>query len=322
MEIIIADGMSTDGTREVLAKMAQKDQRIQVLDNPGMFVSTGLNQAIERARGEVIVRIDAHTTYSPDYIINCIAALQSTGADNVGGPWVARGEGTVSSAIAAAFQSRFSAGGARGHDPAFSGPVDTVYLGCWPKETFTRFGLFDPELVRNQDDEHNLRIIRGGGRVYQSSKIKSWYKPRNSLSALFRQYTQYGYWKVRVIQKHKIPASWRHVVPGAFLLTVLGLLLLFLATFSLSVLDGDLQITRALAKWSAGLLILALGTYVLAVLAASVETAAKNSWTLLPLLTAVFPCYHIGYGYGFLRGLWDFSLKRTRSVQAAVALTR
>src|SRR5262249_1078406 len=147
------------------------------------------------------------------------------GADNVGGPWIARADGYVGLAIAAAFQSSFAVGGARGHNPEYEGKVDTVYLGCWRREIFDRIGFFDEELVRNQDDEFNLRIVRSGGGVWQSPKIQSWYTPRASLRDLCRQYSQYGYWKLRVIQKHRLPASMRHIVPAGFvaLLMILGL---------------------------------------------------------------------------------------------------
>src|SRR5262249_37522272 len=141
---------------------------------------------------------------------------EETGADKVGGPWVAEGKGYVGRAIAAAFQSPFAVGGARGHDPNYEGIVDLVYLGCWRRGVFDWFGLFDEELVRNQDDEFDLQLIRAGGTIWQSPRIRSWNQPRGSLRTLFLQYMQYGYWKVRVIQKHKIPASTRHLMPGGF----------------------------------------------------------------------------------------------------------
>src|SRR3989442_6542031 len=114
-EIIVADGLSDDGTPDILKRLVKEDGRLRVVDNPGRIVSTGLNAAIRAAQGRIIVRIDAHTEYAPDYVRQCLAVRQETGADNVGGPWVARGTGAVSRAIAAAFQSPFTAGGARGH---------------------------------------------------------------------------------------------------------------------------------------------------------------------------------------------------------------
>src|SRR5215831_85201 len=228
-EVIVADGMSDDGTPSILSKLAKEDSRLRTVDNPGGIVSTGLNAAIRLAQGRTIIRMDAHTSYAPDYIRQCAELLAETAADNVGGPWVAQGKGRVGKAISAAFQSSFATGGGRAHDPNYSGPVDTVYLGCWPREVFDRIGMFDEELVRNQDDEFNLRLARSGGKIWQSTRIKSWYHPRETLRQLFSQYVQYGYWKARVMQKHKLPASVRHLIPASFILTLalLPLLALF-----------------------------------------------------------------------------------------------
>jgi succinoglycan biosynthesis protein ExoA len=304
-EIIVADGLSNDGTRDILAWLAAEHACLRIVDNPGRIVSTGLNTAIRAARSRIIIRIDVHTRYAPDYVSQCIAVLQETGADNVGGPWVAQGTGYIGRAVAAAFQSPFAVGGARGHNPHHTGSVDTVYLGCWPREVFDRIGFFDEELVRNQDDEFNLRLSRTGGLIWQSPRIKSWYHPRASLRTLWRQYVQYGYWKVRVIQKHRLPASVRHLVPAAFVVTMLTLPLL------------ALRWPGAWGLWGAlGLL------YIVGNLAASVTTAGRHGWMLGPVLPVVFACYHLGYGYGFLRGLWDFILWRRPPARAMVALTR
>jgi succinoglycan biosynthesis protein ExoA len=227
-EIIVAEGLSTDGTREILARLAAAYTCLRIIDNPGRIVSTGFNTAVRAARGRIIVRIDVHTQYAPDYVRQCLAVLHETGADNVGGPWVAKGTGYLGRAVAAAFQSPFAVGGARGHNPHYTGPVDKVYLGCWRREVFDRIGFFDEELVRNEDDEFNLRLSRAGGLIWQSSRIQSWYHPRASLRSLWRQYAQYGYWKVRVIQKYGWPASMRHLVPAVFLITMLTLPLLAL----------------------------------------------------------------------------------------------
>ena len=121
VEVIIADGRSDDGTLDILRRLAKEDPRLCIVDNPGRIVSTGLNAAIRVAQGSIIIRMDAHTEYAPDYIRQCLAVLQETGADNVGGPWVAEGKGLVGRAIAAAFQSPFSVGGPRGHDPDYVG---------------------------------------------------------------------------------------------------------------------------------------------------------------------------------------------------------
>jgi succinoglycan biosynthesis protein ExoA len=304
-EIIIAEGLSTDGTREILAQLAAAHACLRIIDNPGRIASTGFNTAVRAAWGRIIVRIDVHTQYAPDYVRQCLAVLHETGADNVGGPWVAQGTGYLGRAVAAAFQSPFAVGGARGHNPHYTGPVDTVYLGCWRREVFERIGFFDEELARNEDDEFNLRLQRAGGLIWQSSRIQSWYHPRTSLRMLWQQYGQYGYWKVRVIQKHRMPASVRHLVPAVFVVTMLTLPLLALRWPGAWWLWGGL-----------GLL------YIVGTLAASVATAWRQSWTLWPVLPVVFACYHLGYGYGFLRGVWDLLLWRRPPAGTMSVLTR
>jgi glycosyltransferase involved in cell wall biosynthesis len=305
-EILIADGMSDDETRSILEGYSSRYPQIRLLDNPGRIVSTGLNEAIRAARGEIVIRMDIHTEYAPDYIRQCVKTLLETGADDVGGPWVAVGKTYLQQAIALAFQSPFSSGGAGSHNLQYEGEVDAVYLGCWRKETLLKLGLFDEELVRNQDDELSLRILRSGGKIWQSPAIRSWYYPRASLRALFRQYSQYGYWKVRVIQKHKLPASVRHLVPGLFVgsLILLGLLApLFHAAF---IAFLTLCLLYALANGIASLL------------------TCRKAETLrfLPVMPLVFGAYHFGYGYGFLSGLWTFALLKKGAHQKFTRITR
>jgi GT2 family glycosyltransferase len=303
--VIIADGMSDDGTREVLRRLTREHPSLRVLDNLGLIVSTGLNAAIRAARGHVIVRADVHTTYARDYIRECVAVLEESGADNVGGPWSAVGEGYVGRAVAAVFHSRFGSGGARAHDPEYEGKVDTVYLGCWRRSLFDRIGGFDEELVRNQDDELNLRLTRRGGTIWQSTRIRSWYRPRHSLRRLFQQYAQYGYWKVRVIQKHRVPASWRHLVPAAFVLSTCALV-------------GASAFSTA-ARVAAAVVV---GSYTVCALVASVMTAASTEWALLPVLPPTLACFHVGYGYGFLRGVWDFVIRRRAPAGRMAVISR
>lgn len=303
-EVVVADGMSDDGTREILERLKVEEPRLRVIDNPGRIVSIGLNAAIRAAAGRIIVRMDAHTEYARDYIRESVRILEETGADKVGGPWVARGRGFISRAVAAAFQSPFAAGGARGHDPEYEGPVDVVYLGCWKREVFERFGEFDEELVRNQDDEFDFRVKRAGGKIWQSPRIQSWYTPRSSLGALFKQYMQYGYWKLRIVQKHGRPASFRHLVPGAFVLLVFGLPILSL------VWPGALRL------WGALLVAYGVGS-----LAAS-WVAARREKSLFFALPFVFACYHFGYGIGFLHAVWDFIVLRRGPRRCYTELTR
>jgi succinoglycan biosynthesis protein ExoA len=305
LEAIIADGMSDDGTRDTIAQLAAADARLRMVDNPRRTTSAGLNHAIRAARGEIIVRMDAHTEYAPDYVAQCVAALESTGADNVGGAARTRGTGRLQRAVCAAFHSPFSTGGAGFHRPDFEGPVDTVVYGCWRRDRLLELGLFDEELVRNQDDELNFRIQRAGGKLWQSRAIHSWYRPRASLKALFRQYMQYGYWKVRVMQKHGRPASPRQLVPIALVAFLVGGLAM-----------------APLHPWLAFAYFAGLAAYATGIALASIQAARKGGWDLLPLLPAVFAAFHISYGLGFAAGLLDFVILRRSGRANMASLTR
>jgi succinoglycan biosynthesis protein ExoA len=301
LEVIVADGMSTDGTRERLAEWQRRKLELVVIDNPPGITSSALNRAVERARGEIIVRMDVHTTYSPDYVVECANTLERTGATCVGGAWRPRATQGLQRAIARAFESGFGSGGAQSRRGDYSGPVDTVYLGAWRRADLVRLGGFDEKLVRNQDDELNLRILRSGGQVWQSATIRSSYTPRGSLPALFRQFYQYGYWKVAVIRKHRLPASPRHLVPFAFLVVLCSLLLV--APFV------------PLAGVIAAVLLSVYAAVALASAMAMRESRAMS-------IAVAFACMHFGYGLGFVHGLFDFILRRRAPRNAATRLTR
>jgi succinoglycan biosynthesis protein ExoA len=294
-EAITADGMSDDGTRGVLKEYGARYPQLRVIANHGRIVSTGLNAAIRAARGEIVIRMDAHTVYAPNYCRLCIETLDRTGADNVGGPARTRAVGVKARAVAAAYHSRFSTGGARFHDENYEGWVDTVAYGCWRKTTLMRLGLFDETLGRNQDDELNLRLTRARGKIWQNPAIVSWYSPRSNLSSLFHQYFQYGFWKVAVIRKHRLPGSWRHVVPIAFVLLNLFLLTSMVVT---EAIGAAKWFTTGAILWSS-----IATTYAVATLIVSVITASRRGWAILPYLPAAFAAYHFSYGLGFLAGL-------------------
>lgn len=304
-EIVVADGMSSDGTRDILNKLCKEMADLRVIDNPGRIVSTGLNAALAVAKGAIIIRMDAHTVYAKDYVCQCLVVRNETKADNVGGAVVGDGDGMISRSISAAFQSSFAVGGSNGYDPNFEGEVSTVYLGCWARDFFEQVGKFDEKFVRNQDDEFNLRSKLADAKIWQSSRIRSWYKPRNSLKAAFWHYAQYGYWKVRVLKKHKQLSSIRPLIPSVFVLLLLILPLL-------GVWWG-----AALFMW--GIMV---GTYGVANMTFSLRASSATEWTLFPFIFLVFGCFHIGYGFGFLRGLVDFLLFQKEPGYSFTKVTR
>ena len=301
-ELLVIDGMSDDGTREELGALSRENTRLRVLDNEARVTPAALNIGILAAAGEIIIRLDMHTQYQQDYLVRCVEELRSTGAENVGGSWHAVGHTFIQSAIALAFNSPFSAGGARSHDSSYEGPVDSVYLGCWRRSTLLEIVLFDPTLVRNKDDELNLRIVRNGGRVWQARSIRSYYSPRSTIRELWRQYFQYGYWKVKVVSKHGSPASWRHFVPAG-LVVCIGTGILLSPVWP--VLGTVLVAPYALSVASASLLL---------------GLRSKATAKYLPVLPVVLATFHLSYGVGFLLGLTDRVLARRR--ESAFRVTR
>jgi len=290
MEILIVDGMSTDNTRKIVQDFAvlHPQLKIQILDNPGKIVPTGMNIALRQAKGEIIIRVDGHTLIAPDYVRQCVEALQRTNAGNVGGRMNAVGSNAFGKAVALATSTPFGIGGGRFHYSEKEEFVDTVYMGVWPRRVFEKIGLFDEELVRDQDDEFNYRLRAAGGKILLSPDIKSEYTVRSAPSSLWKQYYQYGFWKVRVLQKHPRQMSPRQFAPPAFVLALFGSAFLALS-----------PVLRTLS------LVIPL-LYLLANLSASLWTASKRGWRSLPLLPIIFAILHLSYGLGFLVGLFKF----------------
>ena len=290
MEILIADGMSTDGTREIIKSIQFIHPNILIIDNPKRIVPTGLNAAINQARGEIIVRMDAHCEYPSDYIRKLVSLLRETEAQNVGGVLVAVGPTSYAqAAIRAAYYSPVSVGGAlRSYDTAnFRRDVDAVHGGCWRKDTLLSVGLFDENLVRNQDDELSFRLRENGGRIVQDSAIQVKYHVRDSLAKLMKQFIQYGYWKVLVIRKHPRQASLRHFIPGIFLLSLAALVVLAVRN------------TLALCGLG-GIVCIYLGAIFIS---GFVEATRLRKWCLWPGIILALIAMHVGYGAGFLIGI-------------------
>jgi len=285
LEIIVVDGDSDDDS---LAVLRQYGQQLRVLRNPARIVPTAMNIGIRAARGEIIARVDAHTTLAPDYIRVGVETLRRTGADNVGGPMDAVGGSRWANAIAYAMSSRFGIG-SHFHFASDDCEVDTVYMGMYPRRVFERIGLFDEELVRNQDDELNYRLRKAGGRIFLTTKMRSRYQNRQRLCSLAQQFFQYGLWKIRVLQKHPRQMSLRHFVPP-----------LFIAALVVSAAAG---IWIAAAWWLFGA---AVAAYVVAVAVASAKQARRHGWELFVPLALAFATMHVSCGVGFLLGAVRF----------------
>jgi glycosyltransferase involved in cell wall biosynthesis len=203
LEIVIADGMSTDGTREKVLGFQEKHPGIRLLDNPGLIAPKALNVATAAAHGSILVRVDGHCEIAPDYVSNCVRHLLMDGVDGVGGSVETIGEDRSAAAIAAAMSSVFGVGGS-----AFRTIKDTTMLAdtipfpAYTREIVAKAGPYDEAMVRDQDDEYNYRIRKLGGKLLLAADVRSRYYSRASLKSLWRQYFQYGYWKARVLWKH------------------------------------------------------------------------------------------------------------------------
>jgi len=224
IEILVADGGSTDPTRDILDRLAATDSRIRLIDNPDRVQAAGLNRILAEARGDVIVRMDVHCEYAPDYVEKCITILERTGADNVGGAQRCRGRTEFELAVCAALTSPLGVGGAAYRSPDNEGFVDTVFLGAYRRSVFERIGPWDPAAITNEDAELNQRLVSAGGRIYLGREIVVHYTPRGSLGSLSRQYYRYGNGRARTLLKHRRFLSIRPALP--FLAVATGLLLL------------------------------------------------------------------------------------------------
>jgi glycosyltransferase involved in cell wall biosynthesis len=220
-DIIVVDGMSTDDTRAILDRLAAEDSRISILDNPARTVPAALNLGIKAARGDVLIRVDGHTTVAHDFVRANLALMREhPEAWSVGGPIAHRGASRRGRAIAAAMSSAIGVGGASHRFESYEGYAESTAFPAFHRWVFDRIGTFDERLVRNQDDELNYRITNAGGFIFISPRVKHDYFVRDSFKALFAQYMQYGYWKIEVMRKHRRVVALRHLVPGAFVLAL------------------------------------------------------------------------------------------------------
>lgn len=301
LEILVADGGSTDGTREILAGLAREAPCIRVIDNPDRIQAAGLNRILREAKGDVIVRMDVHCEYGPDYVERCVAILERTGADNVGGAQRCRGRTEFEAAVGAALRSPLGVGGAAYRSVDNEGFVDTVFLGAYRRRAFELAGAWDPRAVTNEDAELNQRLIDAGGRIYLSREIVAHYVPRGSLPALARQYFRYGRGRARTLLKHGRFLTIRPALP--FLAVVAGLGLV------------------AALPWT-NLAAGALGLGALAGFAEAVRVGADGGVGRVARVAAILPTIVVSHGVGFGSGLLRYALTPDwRSAPRAEPLT-
>jgi succinoglycan biosynthesis protein ExoA len=289
IEVLIGDGMSTDRTREILARiLEQRPGALRVIDNPQKVQAAAMNAMVAASRGEIIIRMDVHARYAADYVRQCVAVLHETGAANVGGAQRARPLTWFQRALCAALDSPVAVGGARYRSSDAEGFVDTVFLGAFRKHVFDAVGGYDPKAITNEDAELNQRILAGGGKVFLSKKIVVHYFPRDSFRSLSRQYFKYGQGRARTLLKHKTFPTPRPAIP--FLMVVGATAILAKRSF------------RPLAP-------LAFGAYGALIAVEALRVSRRHGWTLAPAVAAIFPVLHVSHGVGFGVGLVQYLLK-------------
>ena len=299
MEIIVVDGMSDDGTTETVAKLSQADSRVRMLDNPKRIVPAAMNIGIKAARGDLFIRVDGHAEIPADFVTKSVECLREhPDAWVVGGHIETVADDYTGRAIASAMRSPVGVGNSRFRLGDYEGWVDTLAFGTHHKWIVEKIGYFDEELVRNQDDEFNLRITLAGGKIWMSRSIQSTYFSRGSLRKLWRQYFQYGFWRIRTLQKHKRPAAFRQLVP---LLLVLSMLLLVLA----GLLWRGLWILLAVEA----------GLYLLGLAAGALDVGRRSGWRFAPIAPLVLVILHFAYGLGSLWGGIRFCVLKGRCMR-------
>lgn len=227
LEVCVVDGGSTDGTRDILARLARQDPRLRLLENPRRIIPVGLNLGLRAARGELLARLDGHGIWPPGYLRECVARLdREPGLVMVGGAWDCVGEGWLGAAVARAVASPWGVGNARYRTVSTSDPVQTVdSVPFWVtrRETFEQVGLFHEGFPCHEDYEFNYRLRQAGGRVILLPGVRAQYRVRSTLGRLARQYLRYGHWKGRFLTMAPGSLQPRHAVPPLWMAANVGL---------------------------------------------------------------------------------------------------
>lgn len=293
-EIIIVDGLSNDGTREILFDLEKRDPRIIVINNDKKITPVALNLGVKKASGDFIFILGAHAKIADDYVANCLQIFEKhNDVFCAGGPIMSISDSSLGKAIAIAMSSPIGVGNAKHRFPDYEGYAEMACFPVFKKEVFNQIGYFDEELVRNQDDDFCFRLRLNGGKVFISPKAKSFYYVRDNLKKLFDQYYQYGYWRIFLLKKHKLPIALRQQIPFFFFSLVLILILI-------GILLNDVFISLALPI----IYLLSLILYTLKIII--FEKKLYILW--LPIVIFIL---HFSYGSGFAVGIIkNLSLKR------------
>ena len=297
VEVIIADGMSTDKTREKIFcfTAAHSDLHIMVVDNSQRNIPAGLNHAIEASSGKYIIRLDAHSIPSRDYIELCIKAIEENKGDNIGGVWDIRpgGSSWIARAIAAAASHPMGVGNARYRYTSKAGYVDTVPFGAYRRELFDEIGSFDETLLTNEDYELNARIRMNGGRIWLDPKIRSVYFSRSTIQELIKQYWRYGYWKWQMIKRFPSTIKLRQALPPIFV--------------------GSLLVLLILSAWSPiarNILLIEIISYFGILLVGTIPTMTrKKDIGILPGMPTAIAVMHLSWGSGLLWSMISSTIK-------------
>lgn len=291
MEWLFVDGMSTDRTLSILESYKERyPNLIHILQNKHKTVPYAMNLAIGQAKGEYIIRLDAHAEYASDYFSKCVKVLNETGADNVGGVMETKARTKTGAVIAKMLSSKFGVGDSQFRTNGKDGYVDTVPFGAFRREIFSTAGLYDIRLTRNQDSELNYRIIHSGGKIYLSSEIKLAYYCRDTVAGIVKMAMLNGKWNIITTKLCPGAMRLRHFIPCLFVLSLL--IMPFLS-----------------ALWQAFALLFALelSLYFLLDVIFSWRSAAHIGEFLF--LFILFPIFHISYGLGSVNGIFKVLLK-------------
>ncbi len=303
ISVYVCDGKSTDGTAAIVNEYALKHPTIILLINEKQTTPFALNLGIKASTADVSIILGAHSELYPDYVSNCIAAFAHGDLIGCTGGIIENVyENEVAEVIGKAMSSGFGVGNAHFRTGDKDGYVDTVAFGAYKKEVFEKAGFFDEELIRNQDDEFNFRVIRHNFAIYLARNIRSKYYVRAAFDKLFKQYYQYGYWKVYVNKKHRTVTTTRQLVPLAFVLFLLiGFISSFFSPVFLYLFLAGLVAYMLLSAYSA----------------AKISSGIKQTFQVMK----AFFILHFSYGSGYLQGIIDFFIFQ-KQIKKEEVLTR